>query len=471
MKTTRLQLEPLEARQMLAAWSPGLRISDASVDEGGIATLTVTRDDTSYLTGSVKWATASGTAGSSDYLAASGTIKFGSRELSRSIQIQTQPDAEAEGLESFAVNLSSAKYGTIRDGKGVVTIRDGGQVTPPPPAPTTERGPQQNITAPAGAIQATSISQVNDAPAGATIYLKAGVYSGTITPKSGQTIIGEYGAILRGTGNRAINPAANVTIRNLVIDGYRPTSEWGAAVHLGAGSKLIQCEVKNSNIAGVFVEGDGVTVEACTIHHNQRLGLKVQGNTGARIINNEVAYNNPANTWDGYWEAGGSKFWETTNALVEGNHFHHNTGGAIWFDYRNSGAIVRNNLTEANTRAGIIWEISFDAIIEGNTSKGDGVGYPYGDWQDGGGVSIQNSRGTAEKPIIVRNNTVTNSHNGIGLINDTNRDGGIWNAAYVQFIGNAINDSGASGISGTKPVGWKWESNILTGSSRLVGNP
>jgi hypothetical protein len=118
MKRTRLNLEPLESRQMMAVWSPGLRISDATVDEGGLATLTVTRDNISYLSASVKWATASGSAGASDYAGASGTLKFGSRELSKTITIPTKEDTLVEGLESFVVNLTSAKYGTIKDKQG-----------------------------------------------------------------------------------------------------------------------------------------------------------------------------------------------------------------------------------------------------------------------------------------------------------------------------------------------------------------
>ena len=70
-------------------------------------------------------------------------------------------------------------------------------------------GPQAAITCPAGAFLIAPNhpgdfipSIVNSHPAGTTFCLRAGVHSLTssITPKTGDTFVGEYGAILDGTG-------------------------------------------------------------------------------------------------------------------------------------------------------------------------------------------------------------------------------------------------------------------------------
>ena len=80
------------------------------------------------------------------------------------------------------------------------------------------------------AVGSSIQSAVNANPTGTTFGLASGVHSITaaITPKSGQTFVGQFGAILDGSGwatsdttqgaFRAHNQDIdNVTIRNLVI--------------------------------------------------------------------------------------------------------------------------------------------------------------------------------------------------------------------------------------------------------------
>src|SRR5262245_3158810 len=100
--------------------------------------------------------------------------------------------------------------------------------------PLTGVGPQASITCPAGAVNIVpgqSIQRLVDIyPAETTFCLRAGVHrlTSSIRPKTGNTFVGEYGAILDGTGwstadgTQAAFRAHNedidsVTIRNLVI--------------------------------------------------------------------------------------------------------------------------------------------------------------------------------------------------------------------------------------------------------------
>ena len=95
-------------------------------------------------------------------------------------------------------------------------------------------GPERGVRCPIGAVSLPPGAEVQrfvDAHPGYTTFcLKAGVHAITnpITPKTGDTFVGEYGAILDGTGwtttdstqgaFRAHNEDIdNVTIRNLVI--------------------------------------------------------------------------------------------------------------------------------------------------------------------------------------------------------------------------------------------------------------
>src|SRR5688572_19783181 len=72
--------------------------------------------------------------------------------------------------------------------------------------PPTGVGPQATITCPAGAVDiwpGQSIQRaVNSYPGSTTFCLRAGVHSLTSStrPKTGNTFVGEYGAILDGTG-------------------------------------------------------------------------------------------------------------------------------------------------------------------------------------------------------------------------------------------------------------------------------
>ena len=105
---------------------------------------------------------------------------------------------------------------------------------PAPVAPTSTYGPSPSITCPAGAVDiwpgVTIQNVVNSYGGNTTFCLRAGTHSlrSSIRPKTGNTFVGEYGAVLDGTGwsttdatqagFRAHNEDIDyVTIRNLVI--------------------------------------------------------------------------------------------------------------------------------------------------------------------------------------------------------------------------------------------------------------
>ena len=105
-----------------------ISISDASVVETNAGTTTITFNVTLSAPGAqtiaVNWATANGTATTTDndYVAASGTVAFGVGDTSEPVTITVNGDAKFEPNETFVVNLSNAVGATIGDNQGVGTI-------------------------------------------------------------------------------------------------------------------------------------------------------------------------------------------------------------------------------------------------------------------------------------------------------------------------------------------------------------
>jgi Calx-beta domain/Bacterial Ig domain len=108
--------------------APTISISDAGdVDEGGVATFTVTLSNPSSQAISVIYNTVDGTAvaADGDYVAQSNQlITFAAGETSKQVQIQTSADNISELDEAFTVQLSSPSNATISDNSGSATIKD-----------------------------------------------------------------------------------------------------------------------------------------------------------------------------------------------------------------------------------------------------------------------------------------------------------------------------------------------------------
>ena len=109
-------------------WEPaGLHVSiaDATVEEGGFASLTITATGTgSGEEQTVQFATADGTAvAPDDYTETSGVHSF-SGPGTREVVIETIDDDTVEGDETFTVSLSSASGVDIGTGTATVTIVD-----------------------------------------------------------------------------------------------------------------------------------------------------------------------------------------------------------------------------------------------------------------------------------------------------------------------------------------------------------
>ena len=211
-------------------------------------------------------------------------------------------------------------------------LRDG-VVAPPPGA-----GTQPSITCAAGSISISpgaSIQAAVNLNAGNTTFcLRAGVHylTSSIRPKTGNTFVGEYGAILDGSGwttaddTQAAFRAHNedidyVTIRNLVI---REMPQQGIhAYYWMSDHWTIEYNEIASNKMGLEV-APNFTIRNNYIHHN--VGNASSSNPAERgggylvvradnttFDSNEIAYNGPE-----------QKVGQSANVTFRNNFVHHN---------------------------------------------------------------------------------------------------------------------------------------------------
>jgi RHS repeat-associated protein len=127
--------------------APYFTINDPpAVSEGGVITFTVTKNGASAFNHDVGYATGTGSAGSGDFTAASGTISFASWESSKPVYVTTLDDALFENSETMVVNLSPPPEASSGDNQGVGTITSGDAAptfSVTPVAPVSEGTPLQ----------------------------------------------------------------------------------------------------------------------------------------------------------------------------------------------------------------------------------------------------------------------------------------------------------------------------------------
>ena len=104
-------------------------IADApDVAEGGNSVFTVSLSEASASEVTVKYSTTTGTAGSSDFTAATEqTLTFAAGDLQKTISVATIDDSEFEDTESFTITLTDPNGATIGTGQATGTVLDNDQ--------------------------------------------------------------------------------------------------------------------------------------------------------------------------------------------------------------------------------------------------------------------------------------------------------------------------------------------------------
>ena len=285
-------------------------------------------------------------------------------------------------------------------------------------------------------------------PKGTLFFLRAGVYQDqkNAVLRNDQDVVGEYGAILDGSGiqgdseeaTRAIRSMERGYICNLRVREYptwndpeNPKNPRGAALETIENGAILNCEVHSHNEAIAVIYGSKALWNKFTAG---RLGIYGYGyhevdhpNRRGSIVKYNEWYNCNFNDYDPQHEAGGSKFVMTDGAIWSHNYIHDNpTGSGIWNDIDNREAEIYNNVI-INTYRGIFIEISHTANIHHNTIE-YGTGF--------GGIYLSNSQGNR-----VHNNFVRWCENGITIRDKERGTSKIYPGQIYRGINNEIDDN------------------------------
>lgn len=269
------------------------------------------------------------------------------------------------------------------------------------------------------------IQELVDAnPSGTTFVLESGTHTQqTVTPKTGNTFIGEPGATMDGerqAESAFTGGGDDVTIEGLIIQNYNTPAQRGAIEGEARGWRIIDNEIRFNGGAGINVgyqAFSSVTIEGNFVHHNDQIGIVLQDTVGARVVGNVIAHNNPEDRYDYDWEAGGTKFLRTTDLYVADNLVHENHGPGLWTDYNNYMTLYEGNTVRDNYGPGILHEVSYDAVIRNNTITGNAHRFYFGGVlvasssnvevsgnrlrdNDGGIVGLQDDRGSGDRGVF-----------------------------------------------------------------------
>lgn len=260
------------------------------------------------------------------------------------------------------------------------------------------------------------------------------------TGKIVEVSVGTHGIIPPRTNNN------NIVVRGLIIEKFRNPASWGVVLPNGGSNWLIENNEIRYNHGGGLAGHSYSMVRNNYVHHNGDSGL-YGGGIGAIFENNEVAFNNIGG-FEANWQAGGSKFVESTNLVVRNNYVHDNNGPGLWTDINNINTTYEGNTIVNNAGPGIYHEISYAATIRNNILRGNGFGQgmPYA------GILISSSQ-----DIEIYGNNVIDNYYGIFLW-DANRSHspgflyGPWETRNVSVHDNYIKIS--SGMVGLQQIGW-----------------
>ena len=238
----------------------------------------------------------------------------------------------------------------------------------------------------------------------------------------------------------------DVTIKNLVVEKYAQPAQFGAIqsgdfddppssrwLIEGVTSRL------NHGVGIAFFANDDSVIRNSRILGNGEKGVGAAGRN-LQILDNEIAFNNHQKAFDPGWDAGGTKFSNTEGLVARGNHVHDNHGPGLWTDGNNVDTLYEANLVERNGHDGILHEISYGALIRGNTVQSNG--FERQEWCYGAGITI-----SASSNVEVRDNIVKDNFNSISGIQQRRGDGtlGPYEIRGLQVHDNSVQGGAPDG--------------------------
>jgi hypothetical protein len=123
-----------------------------------------------------------------------------------------------------------------------------------------------------------------------------------------------------------------------------------------------------------------VKVRRNIISHSGNMGIFGQGD-GLVFVGNELFRNNYlrfGTSATEMWHAGAAKITHSTDTIVRKNYSHDNIGDGWWFDTDNSAVDVSDNVFADNTRYGVFYEASHQAVFARNVFRRNGTSVKWG---------------------------------------------------------------------------------------------
>lgn len=372
------------------------------------------------------------------------------------------------------------------------------------PASPYTSAPAGAVTVPAGSNGSFDFSTPNTtywfAPGTHTLGTGTG---GQINPAKGDTYLGAPGAVLDG---QKVNQYAfigdyqdlsdeNVTIEYLTIQDFHPSQGGGAVNGNGNNGWTEKYNLMKDNSPGaaMMLGGDNVVSDNCMTANgeygfngysyvDQTYGKTFTGGaTNITMTGNDISGNNTQKTSSGI--EGGGKFWQNGNVVVTGNYVHDNIGSpGLWMDTDNAGFLVQGNYISHNDGEGLMYEISYNANITGNTFVGNAI--KGGESNEGfptGAIYISESGGDASVPstfagqLNIQGNVFQDNWSGVVIYQNSNRysgdgqDPGTLTPPSGTDVNTWINKADSicpSHLSQTSPVNYnavcQWRSQNVT---------
>jgi hypothetical protein len=326
-------------------------------------------------------------------------------------------------------------------------------------------------TPPAGAVMVPgntdNFGQLGSGPlpANTTYYLETGTHTlGTgqfneIVPGNGDTFIGAPGAVLDGQNSNEYSftqTATNVTIEYLTIENFvTPFNEGNVNHNGGVGWTISHDTITNTgNTAGggqygAAVEGgSNETVTYDCLSNNGQYGLNgatPYGPDNMLIADNEFSHNAPNGESTGGTSAD-FKLWYDTDVTVENNYFHDSGTVGMWADTNNNGVIMEGNYVINSAYQGLIYEISYNALIENNTFVDNGwqagpgnPGYPTpAIYVASSGGDSRVSNGLGITTLTITGNQFTDNWDGVQLYQNGDRICGFSDGSTCTLIDPSV---------------------------------
>lgn len=488
------------------ASAPSGTTLDASVNDSGNseAAGAVVLDGSLGASSRYTWTTSpSATSGVTETIA----LKPGSATSGSSSTTTSTTSSSTTTTSTTTSTTSPSTTTTSPSGAGTTSATS----VPPPSSPPARicgdtsllNGPS---TAPSGAVTVKPSqnlpSVVANSPAGTTFWLAPGTYSlgsssfSQVIPQSGDTFIGAPGAIIDGAhvNNFAFTQhAKNVTIEHLTIQGFGTSggnNNEGVVNHdYGTGWTIAYDTIQGNAGAGVMLGSNDVLEYNCLLNNGQ-YGFSTYtpgGVYNVTVSHNEIAGNDTDN-WEvlqpGCGCSGGAKFFNTINAVVTDNYVHDNHNVGLWADTDNAGFNIQGNYFSNNYAEGLMYEISYNAYIEGNTfvrnALGQGPtmqGFPTGAIyisESGSDSRVATAYGST---MEITNNVFNDNWGGVILWENANRFcGNTGPTIYCTMVnptvanGNTCNSTNISTAPYYSDCRWKTE-NVSVDHNVFSFNP